>query len=247
MNAYRDLLGVIHQEARLAARMSTTTLDTATVVATDDPVDGIVVRPDSSVGLAGDCLTMGVIGGLSVGDRVLVLYQNERHFIVGFIGDATGVSVPARAYYGSFYDTTTQSAAATGTAYAMTYNHTDASDGVHIDPTHTSHVVFEHPGVYNLQFSVQLDKSAGSTGLIYIWLRQDGIDVANSASEVAIQGTNAQNIAAWNFFVTVAEAGQYAELMWSVSDNRVQLKAVPAASPVPAIPSVILTAQQVSE
>jgi hypothetical protein len=42
------------------------------------------------------------------------------------------------------------------------------------------------------------------------------------------------------------QAGQYFELMWSVDDTNVQLKAVAAAAPVPAIPSAILTVTFVS-
>jgi hypothetical protein len=71
------------------------------------------------------------------------------------------------------------------------------------------------------------------------------VDVANSASEVAVQGTAAENIAAWNFVLEM-QAGDYFQLIWSVDDARIQIKAVAAAAPVPAIPSVILTATFVS-
>lgn len=67
-----------------------------------------------------------------------------------------------------------------------------------------------------------------------------GVDKANSASWVAIRDKTAQIIAAWNF-VYEFTAGDYFELMWSVDKTTVQLLATPAAPPVPAIPSVILT------
>lgn len=141
--------------------------------------------------------------------------------------------------YGTFYDTTTQTAAAINTAYAMTFNTTDLSNNVYIGSP-TSRVYVDQHGVYNLQFSAQLDNTAGGDHLIYIWLRVNGTDVASSASEMRLKGNNSELVAAWNF-VQKFKPGDYFELMWSVSDTAVQIKAVAAAAPVPAIPSVILT------
>lgn len=147
-------------------------------------------------------------------------------------------------HYGSFYDTTTQTAAAINTAYAMSYNNTAESNGVYIGSP-TSRVYVSNDGVYNIQFSTQLDKASGATGYIYIWLDIDGTSVANSATVVAIQGTSAETVAAWNFVVSL-NAGQYFRLMWSTDDTAVQLTAASASAPVPAIPSVILTVTQVN-
>lgn len=146
--------------------------------------------------------------------------------------------------YGAFHDSTTQFAAATGTAYAVTFNSTDLSNGVTVGSP-TSRIVIGTAGVYNFQFSLQLDKASGAAGHTYIWARVNGVDIANSASEVAIQGTTAEMIAAWNFVLEM-NANDYFQLMWSVDDTNIQIKAVTAASPVPAIPSVILTATFVS-
>lgn len=147
-------------------------------------------------------------------------------------------------HYGSFYDSTTQSAAAVNTAYAMTFNNTVTANGVSIGSP-TSHIIVANTGVYNIQFSTQLDKASGATGHVYIWLDINGTSVANSASVVAIQGTSAECVAAWNFVVSLT-AGQYFRLMWSTNDTNVQLTANAAAAPVPAIPSVILTVTQVN-
>lgn len=146
--------------------------------------------------------------------------------------------------YGSFYDTTTQTAAAINTAYAMTLNTTDAAFGVYRGAT-TSQVFVTSPGVYNIQFSAQLDNTSGGNHLAYIWLRINGADVANSASQVRLKGTDGELVAAWNFFASL-KAGDYIQIMYSVSDTAVQVVAQAAAAPVPAIPSVILTVQEVS-
>jgi hypothetical protein len=145
----------------------------------------------------------------------------------------------ARYAYGSFYDTTTQTAAAINTAYAMTFNTTDLTNGVYLGSP-TSRVYVDRANVYNIQFSAQLDNTSGGDHLIYIWLRVNGTDVANSASECRLKGNNSELVAAWNFLYSL-NAGDYFELMWSVDNTGIEIKAVAAAAPVPGIPSVILT------
>ena len=146
--------------------------------------------------------------------------------------------------YGQFYDTTTQAAAAINTAYAMTFNTSSNRYGVYIDPANTSHVKVTRPAVYNMQFSLQLDKTSGGVGLFYVWARINGVDIPYSASQVRIQGNNAEIFEAANLFVSMSN-GDYFQLMWSVDDTSVQILATAAAPPVPAIPSVILTMTQV--
>lgn len=141
--------------------------------------------------------------------------------------------------YGSFYDTTTQTAAAINTAYAMTFNTTDLSVGVTCGSP-TSRIYVDRPNVYNIQFSAQLDKTAGGVGLIWIWLRKNGTDVPDSTTQIRIQGNNAETVAAWNFLLQM-NAGDYFELMWEVDDTTVQILTEPASAVHPAIPSVILT------
>lgn len=144
-----------------------------------------------------------------------------------------------RKRYGTFYDTTTQVAAAINTAYPITFNTTDLSFGVYRGAT-TSRIYVDEPGVYNFQFSIQLDNTSGGNHLAYIWCRINGVDVANSASQVRLKGTDGELVAAWNFVLSMKD-GDYFELVYSVSDVAVQLVAQAAAAPVPAIPSVILT------
>ena len=145
----------------------------------------------------------------------------------------------ARYAYGSFYDTTTQTAAAINTAYAMTFDTTDLSAGVTIGSP-TSRIYVDRPNVYNIQFSAQLDNTSGGSHLAYIWLRVNGTDVSNSAGQIRLKGTDGELVSAWNFLYSL-NAGDYFELMWSVSDTSVQITASGAVAPVPAIPSVILT------
>jgi hypothetical protein len=154
-----------------------------------------------------------------------------------------GRSVPIL-HYGAFSDTTLQTAAAINTAYGMTFNTTDSSNGISIGSP-SSRLVVANQGVYNVQFSAQLDKTSGGAGNIYIWLRKNGANVANTATTIAIQGTAARTVAAWNFIIQL-EPTHYVELMWATDDTSVRILAASATSVWPAIPSVICTLTQVN-
>lgn len=142
-------------------------------------------------------------------------------------------------YYGSFSDSTTQTAAAINTAYPITFNTTDLSYGVEIGSP-TSRIVIHESGVYNFQFSAQLENTSGGVGLVYIWCRINGVDVPNSAGQLRLKDNNSEMLAAWNYVLQM-NAGDYFELVWSVDNTSIQLLAETAASSHPGIPSVILT------
>jgi hypothetical protein len=144
-----------------------------------------------------------------------------------------------RARYGSFYDTTTQLGTTINTAKAITFNTTDLSNGVYIG-TPTSRIYVDNEGIYNFDMSFQLDKTSGGTGNFFIWFRLNGVDVANSASYIQVQGNNSEIFSSLNYFFDL-KSGDYVEIMFSVSDLSVELAAFAAAAPVPAIPSIILT------
>ena len=160
---------------------------------------------------------------------------NEAEFVTINSGNIVGI---VTGYYGSFYDTTTQNVVGVNTYQPFTINTTDISNQVSI--ANSSHIVIANSGIYNIQFSLQIDKSQGSLAHVYIWLKKNGVDVPNSAGEIAVQGTAAEAIAAWNYVVS-ASANDYYELMWSSTDIHVEIKARTVNGVVPAIPSIILT------
>jgi len=141
--------------------------------------------------------------------------------------------------YGSFYDTTDQTAALVNTAYAMTFNTTDLSFGV-TRGSPTSRIFVDRPNVYNIQFSAQFINTAGGAHRVWIWFRKNGTDVPESATTIRIQGNNSEAVAAWNYLLQM-NAGDYFELMWEVDDTGVELHADAATAIHPAIPSIILT------
>jgi hypothetical protein len=153
--------------------------------------------------------------------------------------------------YGSFYDTTDQTAVSTTVAYAITLNTTDISQGVSI--ASSSQLTFAEAGVYNIQFSVQLSNDSNAPQDIDIWFRKNGTDIANSNSRFGLAqrkgaGDPYHIVGALNFLATV-QALDYIQLMWRTSDVSARIEHyVAGTSPTrPAVPSVILTATRVSD
>ncbi len=144
-----------------------------------------------------------------------------------------------RRAYGSFFDVNDQTAAAINTAYAMSFSNTDYSNGVYLGSP-TSRVYVDRYGLYNIQFSAQLDKSSASLGNVWIWLDKNGTTVPSTATQISLQGSNSATVAAWNFLLEL-NAGDYFRLMWSTNDTNCFIKHDTAVAPVPEIPSIILT------
>lgn len=171
---------------------------------------------------------------------------------------ATGPTGPAGAggaqgYFGSYYDTTTQSLASTTTAYPITVNSIDGQLGVSItdDPLDGhSRLTFAYAGTYNIQYSIQFVNADTQIHDANVWLRKNGTDYAYSDSKYSIPNrhgsVDGNLIAAINYVVTVA-AGDYFQLIWNATNTNVSIATLPAGTaPVsPVIPSVILTATQV--
>jgi hypothetical protein len=154
----------------------------------------------------------------------------------------------ASGYWGSFWSNQDQSAANTTTAYPITFNNTDP-DSIGVSIVSNSQITFANAGVYNIQFSAQADRVSGSgSDSIDIWFRKNGTDIPESNGVITVAGgaAAAKTIASWNYMLKLS-AGDYVELAWRTSDTNLQLiHEDSATSPTrPAIPSVIVTAQQV--
>lgn len=157
-------------------------------------------------------------------------------------------------FYGAFQSIETQTCNAS-TATALTYNQTDFSYGVTV--TNNSHVVIQHPGLYNAQFSVQLTNSDTKINRVYIWLKQNGQDVIGSAGKIDVPaahgGAPGAILIGWNFYINTTVANEYFEFMWFTPDDiHVIIPTLPAQNPVtnvspyiPSTASVVLTVSPV--
>jgi hypothetical protein len=147
--------------------------------------------------------------------------------------------------YGAFQDSTDQTAANTTTAYAVTFNTTDYSNGIYISDSSKLNV--RNYGIYNIQFSFQFKNTSNDGQDVDIWFRKNGTDVAASNSKFYLParkstGDPSHLIAAMNYVLEM-NANDYVEVMWRVSDTGVSLEHYPTdTSPTrPATPSTIIT------
>jgi hypothetical protein len=152
--------------------------------------------------------------------------------------------------YGAFQDSTDQTAANTTTAYAITFDTTDFTNGVTL--SNSSRLNVAQAGIYNLQFSIQFKNTTNDGQDVDVWLRKNGTNIANSNSRFHLParksgGDPSHLIAALNFFVSLA-ANDYVEIMWRPTDVGVSLEhfATSSSPTRPAIPSVIATLSFVS-
>ncbi len=188
-------------------------------------------------------ITTGTWNGTNIGVDFGGTGTNTLNGIL--LGNGTGAIGTAN--YGYFYDTTTQSALLPDKEYAITYNATGFARGITVESN--SKIKVSNKGLYNLQFSAQLDRTTGNTTCyITIWLKINGIDLPYSSTDITIQGTTAVSatVAAWNFFLDL-NANDYVELMWSTTNTNAIIQFLGSrTNPVrPAIPSIILTMHQV--
>ena len=175
-------------------------------------------------------------------------FQRVTSIIAALFGPRGGkyINVP----YGAFQDGTNQVAANTTTAYPVTFDTTDFSNGVTL--SNSSRLNVSQPGIYNLQFSIQVKNTTNSSADVDFWFRKNGTDIAKSNSRFGISarkssGDPSHVIIALNFFQNLA-ANDYMQIVWRTSDTAVTIETFAAGtSPTrPAVPSVIATLSFVS-
>ena len=152
--------------------------------------------------------------------------------------------------HGAFQDSTDQVAANTTTAYAVTFNTTDFSNGVTM--ASGSRITVVDSGIWNIQFSIQFTNTTNASQDVDVWFRVNGTNSANSNSRFGFAprkgaGDPYHTIAAINYFLTL-NANDYVEIMWRPTDVGVTIEQHAAGtSPTrPAVPSAIATVSFVS-
>jgi hypothetical protein len=180
-------------------------------------------------------------------ESILRLYFNQLDNSFGsLLGPSGGKYL--KFPYGAFSSNEDQTTTA-NTATLMTLNTTDFSNDVSIS---SSKITVVNPGIYNLQFSVQLENTDNASQDVFIWLKQNGVDIVGSTGKVGMParkspGDPFHSIFGWNYFVSMA-AGDYIEIYWSTTNVNVTIQFYPASgSPTkPATQSVVATLSFVS-
>jgi hypothetical protein len=145
----------------------------------------------------------------------------------GVISGSTGLL-----NYGFVSSSTTQNNAGANLINLITFDVTpnppNPINGVNVlvgDPTQ---IVVDNAGVYTKQFTVILNKTAGGTSSISIWLRYNNVDLPGSRQELQLVNTLSELFVSGNFTLDMA-AGSSIEMCWSSPDATVSLVALPAA------------------
>ena len=179
--------------------------------------------------------------------NILRLYFNQLDNLTGVVlGESGGRFI--RFPYGAFSSNQDQTTTA-NTATLMTLNTTDFSNEVSLT---SSKITVANAGIYNLQFSVQLENTDNASQDVFIWLKQNGVDIAGSTGKVGMParkgvGDPFHAIYGWNYFVSMT-AGQYIEIYWSTTNANVTIQFYPASgTPTkPSTQSVVATLSFVS-
>jgi hypothetical protein len=180
-------------------------------------------------------------------ENILRLYFNQLDNAFGSLLGTTGGKY-LKFPYGAFSSGVDQTTTA-NTATLMTLDTTDFSNGVSIS---SSKITVANAGIYNLQFSVQLENTDNAPQDVFIWLKQNGVDIAGSTGKVGMParkgvGDPFHSIYGWNYFVSMT-VGQYIEIYWSTTNAAVTIQYYPASAlpTKPATQSVVATLSFVS-
>jgi len=152
--------------------------------------------------------------------------------------------------YGEWQADYSQTAASTTVAYPVTFGTNDGSNGIGLK--NNSEIHFSLAGIYNIQFSFQLQNTSTSDQDVTIWLRKNGANVQGSSGFVSVPsshgGTPGHAIVAWNYVLEFT-ADDYFELVWQTENTAVSLHYyAPGTTPTtPSAASAILTVSAVGK
>jgi len=160
----------------------------------------------------------------------------------------------APAYWGSFWDETSQTATANTPTSIYLRQRDTGSRGIRV--VSGTQITFDHAGVYSITFSIQFSNTDNSIHDINVWLRKNNEGSAGNVpasdsrfSIIAKHGNVDGNVIGCVNFVLPVVAGDYLELIWATANVAAYIHAEAAAtSPFahPSIPGVICTVVQVA-
>lgn len=154
-------------------------------------------------------------------------------------------TIEQQKYYGEFTKTSDQSPAVINTAYALTFDNSDISEGISIGSP-ASRIVVVQSGLYQFDATVQISSSSSSAKTVWLWFRKNGTDVANSARLVTININNGYTAVSMSEFFSLA-ANDRIEIMFAANDTAITVDNVAATAFAPAAPAVVLAVSQIQQ
>jgi len=162
-------------------------------------------------------------------------------------GTTAVVTVPgvgAVSSYISIYSTASIGSFTASTPQTASFTTVDFSNNISL--VSGSQLTISQNGVYDIQFSAQLDKTNSSNAVAYIWLSKNGTDIADTNTGVTLSGgSNDKVVAAWNWFVS-GSTNDYWEIRYAADDNNVIFPYdTPGSGLGPTVPSWIVTMNKI--
>jgi hypothetical protein len=169
-------------------------------------------------------------------------------------GNSVILFVPASIYafndympFGAFQSLVDQTAAAANTAYAMTMDTTDFSNGVIL--SNSSRMNVKNAGLYNFQWSGQFENTDSQDHDVRVWIKVNGTNLTGSTGFFAVPSkhgsVDGHTLVGWNYYLNL-NANDYVELWWETDNVQVSLQAYTAGTNYPSTASLITTMNYIS-
>ena len=104
--------------------------------------------------------------------------------------------------YGAFQSLVDQTIATANTAYAMTLDTTDYSNGVTL--SNSSRMNVKNAGIYNFQWSGQFENTDSQDHDVRAWIKVNGTNLTGSTGFFAVPSkhgsVNGHGLVGWNYF-----------------------------------------------
>jgi hypothetical protein len=165
------------------------------------------------------------------------------------VGTTDGVifvrpTIEQERYYGEFYNTTGVTPAAANTAYALSWDGANISDGVTITG---SQIEVSESGLYQFNARVQFSSSNANTKSAWLWWKLNGTTTYANSAVIGTLSDNGGYVVLRNSEFFSLAAGDYIELMWAVDDVNLAPTNVASTAFAPAAPCGIVEVTQIQQ
>lgn len=209
-------------------------------------ISNVSTTPINVGDTSGFALTSGAI---IIGSEIIKYTGKTATSFTGITRGAYGTT--ASSHSSGANVTEAQSLTSSTVATALTLLETTSSNGVALDATDKTKIVFDTDGIYNIQFSAQMLTYDNTIDNVTLWWRLNGSDIPYSAGVATVPAIHGGNpgtaIISWNL-VQPCNAGDYIQLLFASNTGNTVCATYPAGvSPThPVSPSIIITATFVS-
>ena len=140
---------------------------------------------------------------------------------------------------GLFFSTTDQPIVAANVGQPIDFPTEYLNNAVRVNAGTDSRIYVDIGGIYNFQFSGQLNSTSGSAKQVYIWIARNGTNIGYSTHQYTVSGSNTHLNISWNFDIDLDE-GEYIEMQWASSDINMKLESTAATAVHPGMPSAVM-------